>query len=262
MTQGPEQRPIPELSPQERAEQLLQFISERIPAEDVEGHTAVNGLRQVVGELSLHATTDELTGLPDRTALAWADRFDKNKRAPTRRSRERSEQSAGEAGNNTGRREVELPAPEGWACIYVDLDRFKKVNDDMGHPQGDRVLQVVAAILRRETRGHSDEVYRVGGDEFLIFAPLLHMRFADEVKALFSERFYLRLAHILSGEDHDILPDDMSVIDENDVQALSIVGATFGVQVFPGAIIERTTMLEVAETDMRAQKAARGDADR
>lgn len=256
MTQGPEQGQ--ELSLQEQAETYLQVLAERIAEGDIEGQAALGGIRRVVGELSQHATTDELTGLPDRTALAWADRFDRSKRPPTRRAGVRDEQ----AGDSRGRREDELPPPEGWACIYVDLDRFKRVNDEMGHPQGDRVLQVVAAILRRETRDHSDEIYRIGGDEFLVFAPLRHMRFADEVKAMFSERFYLRLANILEGEDHDILPDDMSALSDADVQALSIVGATFGVQVFPGARIERTTMLEIAEIDMREQKAARGDADR
>ena len=49
--------------------------------------------------------------------------------------------------------------------IYLDLDQFKPVNDRHGHAAGDRVLQAVAAALRRSVR-ESDVVARLGGDEF------------------------------------------------------------------------------------------------
>ena len=57
---------------------------------------------------------------------------------------------------------------QGRLCVlYLDLDRFKYVNDTYGHPCGDRVLQGVALRLRRCIR-KSDMASRVGGDEFLI----------------------------------------------------------------------------------------------
>jgi len=54
--------------------------------------------------------------------------------------------------------------------LYVDLDRFKQVNDSHGHAQGDRVLVEVAARLLAETRP-TDLVARLGGDEFAVVCP-------------------------------------------------------------------------------------------
>ncbi|WP_282059334.1 putative bifunctional diguanylate cyclase/phosphodiesterase [Roseobacter litoralis] len=58
-----------------------------------------------------------------------------------------------------------------FAVIYIDLDRFKFVNDTLGHEAGDRLLVSVADMLRDLT-GESDLVARLGGDEFVILRPL------------------------------------------------------------------------------------------
>jgi diguanylate cyclase (GGDEF)-like protein len=53
------------------------------------------------------------------------------------------------------------------SLVFVDVDRFKTINDTLGHDEGDRVLQRVAAFLLRNVR-EVDYVFRWGGDEFLI----------------------------------------------------------------------------------------------
>lgn len=63
-------------------------------------------------------------------------------------------------------RRSELPI----TIIFMDVDRFKSINDSMGHLLGDSVLQSIALILREETRS-IDWPARFGGDEFVIVMP-------------------------------------------------------------------------------------------
>ena len=104
------------------------------------GLTACSVLALGDAELSRLAFTDPATGLANRRAL------DRDLEAAVSRA-DRNGCSV--------------------AVLYVDLDRFKAVNDEFGHHAGDRVLREVASRLRVAVRGH-DLVARVGGDEFIV----------------------------------------------------------------------------------------------
>ena len=62
------------------------------------------------------------------------------------------------------------------AVLFLDLDRFKPINDSMGHPAGDKVLKEVAIRLQRSIK-HQDLICRMSGDEFTI--ALAHQKSAD-----------------------------------------------------------------------------------
>ncbi|MBQ8093559.1 MAG: GGDEF domain-containing protein [Clostridia bacterium] len=61
----------------------------------------------------------------------------------------------------------QLNQKRGIALILIDVDLFKRINDEFGHEAGDRVLTRVGKVLKRTFR-ESDKVFRVGGDEFAI----------------------------------------------------------------------------------------------
>jgi len=73
------------------------------------------------------------------------------------------------------------------ACILLDLDHFKKINDTYGHHAGDKVLIAVAEILKQNAREY-DEVSRLGGEEFAIFMPTTTLDVAAQVATRIRER--------------------------------------------------------------------------
>jgi diguanylate cyclase (GGDEF)-like protein len=65
------------------------------------------------------------------------------------------------------------------AVVFIDLDRFKQLNDTRGHDAGDAALKAVAEALRKSLRA-TDAVGRVGGDEFAILLPEVNLSSATE----------------------------------------------------------------------------------
>jgi diguanylate cyclase (GGDEF)-like protein len=57
-----------------------------------------------------------------------------------------------------------------FSLAFIDLDNFKLVNDQNGHHEGDRALQVVASVMKSNLR-QADIVARIGGDEFVVLLP-------------------------------------------------------------------------------------------
>jgi diguanylate cyclase (GGDEF)-like protein len=66
--------------------------------------------------------------------------------------------------------EMERLGQEQGALVYADLDKFKSLNDTLGHPAGDAALVHFAGLLRRLMRD-GDVVARIGGEEFAVWAP-------------------------------------------------------------------------------------------
>src|SRR4029078_4384597 len=87
------------------------------------------------------AMTDELTGVPNRRALL-------TRLAPL----------------------VEEPKERMHTMLIIDIDHFKSINDQYGHPEGDEALKLVAASLRAEVHEPAF-IGRLGGEEFVVVIP-------------------------------------------------------------------------------------------
>jgi diguanylate cyclase (GGDEF)-like protein len=166
--------------------------------------------RGLYEQLSFRAQYDSLTTLLNRAALY--DRLDAqiSKSSPN--------------GNNA------------LAVVYLDLDRFKEINDRYGHAAGDKVLQHVSRHIIESVR-HTDFAARIGGDEFIVILPGVSdrkeaRRVADLVVKAIGQ------PGLFSGRELR-------------------VGASFGISIYPDDGAHTDTLLKMADEDMYRAKLLR-----
>jgi diguanylate cyclase (GGDEF)-like protein len=94
-----------------------------------------------------------------------------------------------------------LPRSGNLAVHFLDLDRFKEVNDTLGHDAGDHLLKTVAERLRAATRPE-DVIARLGGDEFIVVQPAV---FNNEEVEAFAYRLKSALAFPMHFKEHEIV---------------------------------------------------------
>jgi diguanylate cyclase (GGDEF)-like protein/PAS domain S-box-containing protein len=166
----------------------------------------VSAAQALMLQLTHTAEHDALTGLPNRLLL-----------------NDRVDQAIAMAGRHTKK----------VAVLFLDLDRFKFVNDALGHPTGDRLLQSVAQLLVDCVRG-SDTVCRLGGDEFV--ALLSELERAEDA-AITARRMLEAVATVHSIGDH----------------ALD-VSASIGLSVYPDDGRDAVTLIKNADIAMYQAK--------
>lgn len=162
--------------------------------------------QEIEAELIHMASYDSLTNLPNRNLIS-----DRIKQAIATAQRDGST----------------------FAVIFIDLDRFKLVNDSQGHHVGDELLKIVGKRLLKVTRD-SDTVGRLGGDEFAIIA-------TD-----------LQNVHDISNVAYKVI-DALNLPAELN-QRPYFVGASVGISLYPNDGNDEYTLLRKADTAMYSAK--------
>lgn len=116
-----------------------------------------------------------------------------------------------------------------FALLFIDLDGFKKINDTFGHDTGDQVLIDVAQRLVRTLRD-TDQVFRLGGDEFTILAGNLKRKSDVEV---------------IAGKVIETLRNPFVYGDK-----IGHIGASVGISVYPDDALKDTELLSLADNLM------------
>jgi len=162
-------------------------------------------LRESYENLERMAFTDALTGLPNRSLF-----LDRLQQAIL-----------------TAKREVKP-----FALLMMDLDRFKDINDTLGHQIGDLLLTQVAQRLRSKLRA-SDTVARMGGDEFAVLLPA-----ADAKHAGMASRMLLQaLRSPFAVEEHNLG-----------------IGASLGIALYPEHGVDASALMQRADVAMYSAK--------
>ena len=122
-----------------------------------------------------------------------------------------------------------------FALLYLDLDRFKQVNDNLGHTAGDELLQAVAARIRRQVR-ESDTVARVGGDEFAIILPDIARR--EEVQTVARKIIGALVAPFRLGSQQQRVD----------------IGTSIGIALYPADARDADALIKAADAAMYTAK--------
>lgn len=109
------------------------------------------------------------------------------------------------------------------AVLFIDLDRFKPINEIHGHKIGDLVLHEVATRLKQNVRGE-DMVFRLGGDEFLVLVPHHHGATAGEKAAQHVLNAISRPYHIGSVEATTSCSIGVSIYPRHGVDVDTLIG--------------------------------------
>ena len=119
------------------------------------------------------------------------------------------------------------------AVLFLDLDGFKYINDSLGHPIGDKLLQSIAKRLVTCVRG-SDTVSRQGGDEFVVLRSEMEQ---SEDAAITARRMLEAVAKAHSIDQHDLH-----------------VTTSIGVSIYPDDGLDAETLIKNADTAMYQAK--------
>ena len=112
-----------------------------------------------------------------------------------------------------------------FAVMIMDLDRFKIINDTLGHPVGDEVLKEISYRLQRILRS-SDTVARLGGDEFAVILPDANELYANHV----GQKILLALKRAVEIDHHKLY-----------------VGASVGISIYPQHGTNPHTLIQHAD---------------
>lgn len=206
----------------ERQAQLAE-LEEKVTERTQHLEEALNKSRACERELQHQAFHDALTGLPNRNALDESLAFKFRK-----------------FGNCRSR----------LAVIFIDVDRFKSVNDSYGHAIGDAVLKTIAARLTAVLRS-TDKVVRLGGDEFVVLVPRYET--PEDVERIAQKLLDTIEAPIDVG-NHEI-PKGFHVHNDQDLRVTASIGLAF----YPEDGEDGSSLLSHADTAMYLAKATGGN---